>query len=156
IGQQCPYSWRTGSDKVTKDEFLATLQMVATNYDGVETMPHEPRLPGLYYCHPPVQGGDGTALAELLGRFSPASPVDRDLLKALFLSAFWGGPPGQRPGWLITSDEDGTGAADRGRGTGKTTLAQMVGRLAGGLMKFGHNEDIRDIHVRLFSPGGQD
>jgi hypothetical protein len=103
--------------------------------------------------HPSLEGGDGTALAGLLERFKPATEEDRVLLKALFLSPFWGGPYGQRPAWLIASDEDGTGAADGGRGTGKTTLARMVGRLAGGAIAFDRGEQVRDIQTRLLSPG---
>jgi hypothetical protein len=99
--------------------------------------------------HPAPAGGDGRALAELLGRFTPAGPTDAALLKAFFLSLLWGGTPGSRPAWLITSDDD-----DRrsGRGVGKSTLAKAGARLVGGHIDLAANERMSDVITRLLSP----
>jgi hypothetical protein len=142
--------WAQGESCVNKDEFAAHLRRTAEAFDGIEHAPHEPPMPGVYYCHPPVCG-NGEALAGLLQRFKPATPEDAVLLKALFLSLCWGGPCGQRPAWLIASNEDGTGAEDRGRGTGKTTLARMAEKLVGGAMWFDRGEQVANIQSRLLS-----
>jgi hypothetical protein len=51
---------------VTKTEFLAILQQECEAFEAVEAYPHEPPLPGHFYLHPPVCGGDGAALRNLL------------------------------------------------------------------------------------------
>jgi hypothetical protein len=159
IGGQLPQgsgiAWAKGPTCHSKEELFADLGHAAEAFDSLETMPHEPPMPGLYYLHPAAQGGDGSALAKLLAFFSPATGEDAVLLRALFLSAFWGGPCGQRPAWIITSDEDGTGAKDAGRGVGKTTVATMLGRLAGGLMEFDRGESAEVMKQRLLSPDGR-
>ncbi len=49
--------WAKGEDKVSRQEFAAYLCQTVERYDAVESMPHEPPLPGCYYLHPPSQGG---------------------------------------------------------------------------------------------------
>jgi hypothetical protein len=146
--------WAKGPGAVSQEQFLAHLQQTAECFDAVEAHPHQPAMPRTYYLHPPLQGGDGTALAELLARFSPAGPVDRDLIKAFFLSLVWGGPCGQRPAWVITSDEDG--GPRRGRGTGKTSLARMAAALVGGYLEIRHTEAWPALVKRLLSPAARD
>jgi hypothetical protein len=87
IGGQLPnpLQWADGTDKVTKGEFDAYLRQAADNYRGIELYPHHPPFAGHYYLHPPVCGGDGRALGELLDRFNPATEVDRDLILAATL-----------------------------------------------------------------------
>ncbi len=71
----------------------------------------------------------------------------------MFLSAFWGGPPGQRPAYLIESvDDDGKG----GRGVGKSKLAQAVAALAGGHIDARPGEDIDKLMTRLLSAAALD
>jgi hypothetical protein len=146
-----PVQWFGGPDKVTKAEFHAHLQQAAEAYEAVELLPHEPPMPGHFYLHPLPGGGDGKALEALVGRFSPATDADRGLIHAAFLTPFWGGRPGSRPAFLIESeDDDGQG----GRGTGKTTLAEMVAELAGGHFDARPSEDIDKIMTRLLWPAG--
>jgi hypothetical protein len=45
-------------------------------------------MPNRYYLHPPVHGGDGKALTQLLDRFCPSTPPDRSLLLAALLTPF--------------------------------------------------------------------
>jgi hypothetical protein len=145
--------WVQGADKVSHGEFAAYLRQTVECFESVETMPHEPRMPSCYYCHPEPKGGDGKALARLLDRFEPATLIDHDLIHALFLSLIWGGPPGQRPAWLIESeDDDGKG----GRGVGKSKLAQAAAKLVGGHIDARPNEDIDKLMTRLLSPAAMD
>ena len=139
-------NWHKGVGFITKEEFYAELRRTATRYDSVESLPHEPALPTHYYACGFPAAGDGAALAGLLERFCPATDIDGDLLKGMFASAFWGGPGGTRPAFIITSDE--------GRGSGKSKAAAMLGYLAGGVIDLSANEDISTIKQRLLSPAG--
>jgi hypothetical protein len=142
--------WMQGPGAVTREEFFAHLSLTAERYDSVELYPHEPAIPTVCYMHPPLEGGDGKTLAELLARFGPASAVDADLLKALFVTLVWGGPPGQRPLFCVTSDEDGQ--PGRGRGVGKSTLVQLAASLVGGSLSVQQQEDWYNVIRRQLSP----
>src|SRR5262249_35780233 len=137
---------------VGKDEFLSYRRLYAEQFDTVELLPHEPARPRVYYCHPDLPAAPSDALDQFLKFFRPASPVDAALLRAAALTVFWGGGPGQRPGLLIGTDEDGTGAKGGGRGCGKTTFVRMLGRLAGGYLAFDRNESAEVMKQRLLSP----
>jgi hypothetical protein len=130
----------------SKAEVFADLQANAKNYAAVEVLPHEPLVPGHYYACGECQAGDGTCLEQLLDFFSPATPVDRDLIKLSIATPFWGGPLGARPAFLITTKD--------GRGVGKSTVPKMVGELVGGALDVIANEDVADIKQRLLSPDG--
>ena len=82
----------------------------------------------------------------MLDRFCPATEIDGDLILAALVTQFWGGPPGTRPAFVFT--------ADAGRGKGKSKLAEMLARVAGGTIDFSANEDIGQIKTRLLSPDG--
>jgi len=70
----------------------------------------------------------------------------------MICTPFWGGEPGKRPAFLVTSrDDDG----QQGRGVGKTTLIDCVGELAGGALDVLPSEDVGAIKTRLLSPGGR-
>jgi hypothetical protein len=159
VGRQLPSTdgnglrWAKGEDKVSQAQFHAHLCQTVERFDALESMPHHPPLPGAYYLHPAVQGGDGKALRALLARFRPATEADAALLKALLLTLVWGGPPGQRPAFLIESEE---GDVRGGRGVGKSTTAMLVGRLAGGHVDARPNEEIDKLMTRLLSPAALD
>jgi len=146
-----PIQWAAGDDKVSQSVFNAYLRQQVDEYDAMELLPHQPPIPRHYYMHPAPAGGDGKALKALLDRFNPATKVDRALMMAAFLTPFWGGRPGSRPAFLVVSDDDdGKG----GRGTGKTTFAEMVAELAGGHCDVRPSEDIDKIMTRLLSSAG--
>jgi hypothetical protein len=84
-------------------------------------------------------------LRHLLGRFCPATEIDRQLILAALMTCMWGGPEGCRPAFPVTSDD--------GRGTGKSTLVELISELFGGILQFSHNEDIGTIKTRLLTPG---
>ena len=138
--------WSSGSGMVTQSEVFAELERTATKYDAIEELPHQPPVDGVYYrgTTPPL--GDGSHLKWLLDRFNPETTADYQLIKAAFMTAFWGGPVGRRPALVITSED--------GRGAGKSTLVEMIARVAGGMMGFSNNEKIEVIKQRLLSPMG--
>lgn len=140
---------------VAKGEFFAYLLQTATCYEAVTTVPHEPAVPGVYYAsRPGGGGGDGAALRKLLGFFHPSSDIDRDLTKAAFLTPFWGGPPGGRPAIFITGPEEAGGG--RGRGVGKSTLAEVIADLAGGALAVNAaKEDLGRVKTRILSTEGR-
>jgi len=136
--------WHKGNSVVKQTEFFAELQRTATSYENVEAYPHHPPLPKHYYAYSTPEAGDGSRLRELVNRFAPATLVDSDLILLAFVTPGWGGPPGCRPCYVITSQF--------GRGVGKSTLAEMVGLLWGGVLSFSHREDIQKIKTRLLTP----
>ncbi len=136
-------NWNRGNNLVTKDEFAAELLRCVSPVAAVEKLPHFPPIDGHYYLCPPPTPGDGKALANLIGRYKFATEYDRELATAMFVTAVWGGPPGCRPAWLITSQ--------LGRGRGKSTLAQHMAEMFGGCVDISPNEDITVVKKRLLS-----
>lgn len=140
--------WTSGGRFISQERYYEHLRMTAEAYDAIETLPHFPRLPGLYYCHRQVPGAGGNTLETLLDRFQPWSAQDRELIRAMVLTMLWGGPPGSRPAFLITGPEvDGAG----GRGVGKSRLVDATGWLLGGAIDVAPTEQIGDVKKRLLS-----
>ncbi len=140
----CKVSWHGGGAFVKQAELFAEVQRTSTAYVNVESLPHEPMYPDHYYACEEIEPGNGAHLMWLLDRFSPATMIDRDLIQAAMMTPMWGGPPGCRPAFLVTSDD--------GRGVGKTTVAEMAGELYDGILQFSPNEDIGKIKTRLLTP----
>jgi hypothetical protein len=141
--------WAEGEDKVPRSQFFAGLEQMVERYDSVQALPHFPSMAGAYYMHRPPGGGDGTAFRGLVQRFTPASLIDYDLIECAFMTPFWGGRPGRRPAFLVTAED---GDEQAGRGVGKTTLAELVGRLAGGIIEARPNDtSVEKIVTRLLS-----
>jgi hypothetical protein len=145
--------WAAGEDKVTQAQFFHYLQQAAEHYDAVEGFPHHPPRPRTYYMHPPIAGGDGKSLQALLDRFKPLTLVDRDLILTLILTLAWGGAPGQRPAFLVTTDDEAD--AHKGRGAGKTAVPRHVAHLFGGLVEASGKDDMAKLKTRLLSPGAR-
>jgi hypothetical protein len=140
--------WKAGGGFVGQAELFAELERTSPRYDAIELLPHEPPIDRIYYRQEAPPPGDGKALGWLLDRFRPETTVDRDLIQSVLMTAFWGGPVGCRPAFVIT--------ADAGRGTGKTKLAEMLALVAGGFIDISAGEDIATIKQRFLSPGGQE
>jgi len=136
--------WRKSIGCVTKGETFAELQRTAEEFKAIEYLPHVPEIPEHYYACPIPRPGTGDTLRRLLDRFQPATTVDRDLIQAAFMTALWGGDYGLRPAFVIT--------ADAGRGVGKTSLAEGIGRLFGGCISFSKEEETTKIKSRLLDP----
>lgn len=145
--------WGKGVDKVGREEFFCHVQQTTERFDAVSAFPHHPPLPRHYYHHPEVVGGNGKALRCLLERYRPATSADYDLLHAMFLTALWGGASGQRPAFLIESEDDDS---QGGRGVGKSKAAYSLAHLVGGHIDARPGEDIDKLMTRLLSPGALD
>jgi primase-polymerase (primpol)-like protein len=137
-------TWFNGASAVNQSEVFAELRRTSQQYRSVEELPHEPPMQGHYYACEAIQPGDGKAMGGLLDRFCPATDADRQLILSAFLTPLWGGPCGCRPCFVITSDD--------GCGVGKSTVAQMVGQVFGGVLEFEQMTDIGVIKTRLLSP----
>lgn len=137
--------WFGGPQAVTRQNLHAELERTAIAYDAVEAQPHFPPMARHYYTCTQPKPGNGDALRQMVARFTPSTTIDRDLLLALFVTPFWGGLPGQRPAFVLTSDA--------GRGAGKTTACEIAGHLAGGLMTVEPSQKIDKLMDRLLSPG---
>jgi hypothetical protein len=148
-----PFRWARGEGMLSQEGLFESARQRAIRYQAVETLPHVPHLENIYYRHPELKYGDGTALRRLLRMFKPASPIDFDLTQAAFMTPAWGGPPGKRPAFLIESKEDDR---EKGRGVGKTTLARAIGHLYEGLVCVRSGEDIEKLYTRLLSRAGLD
>lgn len=147
LRRRAQVKWSKGGSYVAQAELFAEIERTATRYDGIEVLPHEPPIAGLYYRGARPSPGKGKHLAWLLDRFRPETTIDRDLLQAAFMTLVWGGGPGRRPAFVITSDH--------GRGVGKTTVAEMAGRLTGGYVDVSAGEDIETLKTRLLSPAAR-
>lgn len=136
--------WCSVRNGVTGQELYRQLQSVATEFRAISELPHQPRVPEIYYLAGDYQPGN--KFEEYLDFFCPESPQDRQLLKAKTLTHFWGGPPGLRPNFNIV--------ADGGRGSGKTAAAEADAHLVGGCVKV-FDTDTGKLTTRLLSPSAR-
>ncbi len=129
----------------TKGEFFAAVTRRVKNYEWAALTPHYPRkLPNVLYTRSRAKPNATGALAALIDRFAPATPIDRTLLTAYTLTPFWSGPPGRRPPFLFTgkTNADGTGI-------GKTTTIEVLADLVGGAVTIDGTERKRVIEALL-------
>lgn len=150
LDRRAKVSWTKGAAFISQERFFEDRRAEAEAFEAIESLPHFPPADGVYYMHPPVPKSDGSKLERLLDFFSPATPLDRHLIKAKLMTWFWGGPAGGRPIFVI----EGPGApGDAGRGVGKTTLSTMLAdELAGGYVDVGQGEpDVEAVKTRLLS-----
>jgi hypothetical protein len=136
--------WAKGGDFVAQAELFAECERTAQRYEAIELLPHEPPVAGIYYRGNAPEQGDGKHLNHLLDQFRPETSTDRDLIRAAFMTVFWGGPSGCRPAFVVTSDD--------GRGVGKSKLPECVARLCGGSIDVSANDAIDTLKSRLLSP----
>lgn len=116
-------------------------------FSGVFYLPHFPKIPHLYYVPTELPEATMETLMEFVGHFNPATDMDRDLLIAAMLTPGWGGPPGQRPAFIITSDH--------GRGAGKTKTAEAIAEIWGGAISTNLNKkNAEEFRARLLDDTG--
>ena len=115
-------------------------------YATVAILPHEPPMPGVFYLPVELPRSDGQALTTLLDRLNPETPEDRQLLLAMLMTPGWGGPPGARPTFCLSSAF--------GRGSGKTSTAQVVCDVWGGSFAVSPKEDAEMVKKRLLGDSG--
>lgn len=137
-------TWAKGGNLVAQNELFAEMERTAQRYQAIELLPHEPPISGIYYRGTAPPPGDGSHLRTLLDRFRPETTIDRDFIQAAMMTAVWGGLPGCRPAFVITSDE--------GRGVGKTIAVSAIGHLFGGVLDVSNGEDIEKLKTRMLTP----
>jgi hypothetical protein len=131
---------------ITKAEFFEYATRNTEKFDAFCNHPHFPPIDGLLYQHDEPVPADGEALEQFLDFFDPQTHEDRELIKAFLLTLFWGGPSGQRPAFLITTDGSGP---TQGVGDGKSTLLQKCSELCGGTITWKHREQTETFFRRL-------
>ena len=152
-GDSHAVDWAKGDTVPTKEEFAAALPGLVEQYDDVSRFPHHPAVDGIYYLNPLDRSQPASGVLDaLVDRFAPETPTDRALIKAMFRTAVWGGPPGKRPAFLVRGPADDP---EGGRGVGKSTLAETVGRLVGGYLAVDTSQGVGNLVTRLLSPAGQ-
>jgi hypothetical protein len=144
LSSKAAVSWYKSTGCVGRGEVFSELQRTAQAYRAIEAFPHFPPFADHYYAHRKIEFGSGDYLRQLLDRFCPETPIDRDLILAMFASAVWGGDGGSRPAFVV--------ASDAGRGVGKTTLVESLGQLVGGMFAISRDDRAGDIAKRLLTP----
>ena len=140
--------WAT-TNCITKNEFFEFCKSHADQYVDIADHPHFPPIDKVLYHHQQPVIKSGTALDKFLDFFDPATDRDRELIKALLLTFFWGGKPGQRPAFIITTNDDN--GKDQGRGYGKTALLEKCSALCGGMLSFSKDETIENVKKRILN-----
>lgn len=137
--------WTGVAKAMKKEEAFAEIDRKLTLYRGIETAPHHPIIPGLYYNYPELPEPDNEALSNLISRFCPETDEDKAFILSMFLTAVWGG--GERPAFIISSKD--------GRGSGKSTVGEMLAEVLGQQPTKGSTKNsIEDLKTRLLSPTG--
>lgn len=85
--------WQEKSGFVTKTEFHRFLGQTCDNYTAIYNYPVFPERSDIYVNYSATPNGSDTenagALDEFIDFFLPASDLDRKLIKAFILTAFW-------------------------------------------------------------------
>jgi len=149
IGSHALVEWRKGARAVGKEELFKRLGQ-RERWDWATPHPHFPKVPGVLYLTKPPKAENNGKLNELIARFRPKTTQDRELIKALVLTLFWGGPPGKRPQFVIAAEENKDKEA--GRGTGKSSLAQYLASLVGGCIDVDPSGGRDRIFTNILSP----
>lgn len=134
---------------VKKQEFYEAARVFAEHYDDISYLPHLPEMPRVFY-KPCAFEKNSSGLDELLSYFCPASEDDRILLKAMFMTPFWGGGAGARPVFVLSGLEDDS---DNGVGVGKTTLIDYISELSGGYVDFNGTDSSDAMKRRILTAG---
>jgi hypothetical protein len=142
--------WSPAHSALSKGEFFHYVRTHAEQFRDSSQFPHFPPIEGVLYVPRPAIEAHGTALEEFVEFFTPATHIDRHLITAFLMTLFWGGEAGQRPAFLIETNDT---SANGGKGWGKTTLVQMAGALCGGHMSTSPNEPIKELKRRILNPG---
>ena len=138
--------WKKGPGFMSREELLSSIRERVQRFSAIEYIPHYPLLPGIYYLTPELPLPNDRVIDELLDFFTPATPEDRSLILALFMTVLWGGAPGQRAPFAITSKD--------GRGVGKSTLAETAAKIIRQApIQASTKENAQKLITRLLSSG---
>ena len=151
IDPQAHVDWTKGAKFITQDRFFEHRRMTAGRFEAIDTLPHWPPIPGVFYMHPEIPAATGK-LGELVDFFKPATDEDRELILAMILTFFWGGTPGNRPAFLVTGPDNDP---ELGRGVGKTRMPLILAQgLTNGIIDVSPTDQIATVKTRLLSEGG--
>ncbi len=138
--------WKKGSDFMSKEEILSSIKETVQKFDAIEYVPHYPPIKEVYYRIPELPPPNDAIINQLLDFFSPETPEDRSLILAMFMTVLWGGAPGQRAPFAITSK--------KGRGVGKSTLAETAAKIVGqSPLQASTKDKAQALITRLLSSG---
>lgn len=138
--------WKKRSQFMSREELLSLVRKGVERFSSIEYVPHYPSLKGVYYLTPELPPPDDDVIEKLLGFFTPETSEDRSLILALLMTVFWGGAPGQRAPFAITSKD--------GRGVGKSTLAETASKIIGQTSIQASTKDKAQVLItRLLSSG---
>jgi hypothetical protein len=141
--------WTKQGEAITAERYFERMRMTAPAFDAIETRPHFPTIPRIFYLHRAVPIGGGRVLDRLLDFFKPATTLDRHLVRSMILSWFWGGEAGTRPAFLITGPD---GDPEMGRGVGKSKMVMILAtELVEGFIDVSNSESMDAIKTRLLS-----
>ena len=147
VSNRTTIDWTSAQKAMKREEAFSTVKLRLNKYRGIETAPHYPIMPNLYYNHPPLPKPDNQAVSDLLDRFNPETLEDRAFILSMFLTALWGGGEGQRPAFVVASKD--------GRGSGKSTVGEMIAAVLGQpYISGGTKQPINDLVTRILSPEG--
>ena len=146
--------WSSQARTYGKDELHAFLfWQNCESYAWGTDLPHVPSLADVLYFGRPIKPRKTGHLDELVSMLSLETAADQLLVKAFFLTPFWGGPRGKRPLFVFSTALD-AGDDQAGRGSGKTTIAQIAGRMRGGSFGIHREADWERVVSDLLSPSG--
>lgn len=122
---QCDYN---NNLFVTLVELQTFIKQVVPHYEATAIIPHVPAMPEIYYqpWAPAPKTSDGPKkLLQLIRKLWANIPNDNDhcLILAMLMMPMWGGKAGQRPAFVMHSQQK--------RNTGKTSLMDTVINLYG-------------------------
>lgn len=112
-------------------------------YQMLTNYPHIPAMRGIYYTPLNLPAATGVRLAEFLAMLNPETEEDRQLMLAALLTPGWGGEPGTRPMFVLTSDA--------GVGAGKTATANALADIWGGACSLDYEESWADLSKAMMS-----
>lgn len=142
------------SGAVTKSEFYAFAKTKAQNFDFIMDYPLYPPMENVFYKHM-VEPKSTGKLDALLEFFNPASETDRLLLKAAFVTVFWGKSAGKKPAFVFDGEED---AEDKNgkRGIGKSAIIEAMAKLIGEkYVDMSYKADVEDMKKQLLGAQGR-
>jgi hypothetical protein len=125
------------------DELRHYLCNNAPQYDAIESQPHHTPVPGSFYLRRPMPAPTGEAISALRSHLNAASELDRDLMIAAAVTPGWGGPPGCRPAFLLTSEH--------GYGVGKSETTRLLTSIWGGCVELNERDDWDKIQKMLMN-----
>lgn len=129
---------------VTRSELFHWLKAnCLPSVEAAYEYPHVPKLPKSYYLPRTYRRSHRSRLRELVDTFNADTPTDRGLLLAAILTCGWGGNPGTRPAYVLTSDY--------GQSSGKTATARVIGSIWGGAVPLDYSPQWTEVSKRIFS-----